>query len=237
MRDLTVIMAYYENPMMLEHQLENFAAMSEDIRKHLTYIIVDDCSPQHPALEVVNSCNAWCRFKVKLFRMKVDIAWNQDACRNLGVSQTKDEWFLLTDMDHLPPEQTILAAMTEKLDKNTFYPLSRLSAPDYSPYKPHPNSYLMHQSVYFKVGGYDERWAGVYGTDGAFRSRLNQKATNQFFPYPLIRYPREVLADASTTTYERRSEENSRLKDEVGARIRQEGGPPHTGLFEWEQQL
>jgi hypothetical protein len=153
------------------------------------------------------------------------------------VAQTEDDWILLTDMDHLPPEETIAAAMKAKLSPNKFYTLLRVSAPDHSNYKPHPNSYLLHQSTYFVVGGYDERWAGVYGTDGAFRTRLNNMALHEVFPYSLVRYPREVVADASTTQYERRSEENSRLKDQRGDQIRKEGGPPKNGLFEWEQLL
>jgi hypothetical protein len=36
--------------------------------------------------------------------MREDIAWNQDACRNLAVSLARTEWVLLTDMDHVPTE-------------------------------------------------------------------------------------------------------------------------------------
>jgi hypothetical protein len=197
--------------------------------------VVDDCSPSYPALEVVRD---FPDIAVRLFRMQVDVPWNQDACRNLAVSQTDDgTWLLLTDMDHLPPEETIRAIMTEKLDGNAFYTFTRVSAPDMTPYKPHPNSYLMLKETYDRAGGYDERWAGVYGTDGAFRSRLNQIARAKAFDEPLIRYGREVIADASTTQFERRSEENTVLRSERGMKIRAEGGPPQRGLFPWTRLL
>lgn len=234
-RRLTMALAYYENPTMLRRQLGNIVAMAPEVRERLTLIVVDDCSPSHPALEVVSD---FPDIAVRLFRMEVDIPWNQDACRNLAVSQTEDgTWLLLTDMDHIPPEETIRAIMSEKLDPSAFYTFARISAPDMTPYKPHPNSYVMLKALYDLAGGYDERWAGVYGTDGAFRTRLNQIARAKAFDEPLVRYGREVIADASTTQFERRSEENSILRSERGAKIREEGGPPQRGLFPWAQLL
>lgn len=235
MRRLTMALAYYENPTMLRLQLENIASMALEVRDRLTLIVVDDCSPSHPALEVVRD---FPNVEVKLFRMEVDIPWNQDACRNLAVSQTDDgTWLLLTDTDHLPPEETIRTVMKNKLDPNAFYTFARVSAPDMTPYKPHPNSYVMLKAIYDLAGGYDERWAGVYGTDGAFRTRLNQVARAKAFDEPLVRYGREVIADASTTQFERRSEENDALRCKIGAKIREEGGPPQRGLFPWTRLL
>jgi hypothetical protein len=235
MRDLTVILAYYENPTMLEHQLGNLLAMAPDIHEHLTLIVVDDGSPTAPALPVMEMQQM--PFKTKLFRMDVDIPWNQDACRNLGVKHAKTDWLLLTDMDHVPPEKTLRTIMTAKLKPDTFYSLERVSAPDLTSYKPHPNSYIINRTIYRLAGGYDERWAGVYGTDGAFRTRINAIANWKLFPAPLIRFGRETIPDASTTKYERRSDENALLKDQIGAKIRAEGGPPITGRFSWTQQL
>lgn len=234
-RRLTMVLAYYENPTMLRLQLENISSMASEIREQLSLIVVDDCSPCHPALGVIVD---FADLAIRLFRMEVDIPWNQDACRNLAVSQVdNDTWLLLTDMDHIPPEETIRAVLTNKLDPNAFYTFARVSAPDMTPYKPHPNSYVMLKAIYDLAGGYDERWAGVYGTDGAFRSRLNQIARAKAFDQPLVRYGREVIADASTTQFERRSEDNNAKRSEFGAKIREEGGPPRRGLFPWERLL
>jgi hypothetical protein len=232
MRNLTVIMAYYENPTMLAKQLTNFAKMDDDIRKRLTYIVVDDCSPRHPA-KLMCGGPVSNYFNLKLFRMLQDVPWNQDACRNLAVSQADDQWLLITDMDHLPPEPTIRKIMSSKLRPDTFYSLQRVSAPGLEPYKPHPNSYVVTRAVYGMAGGYDERWAGLYGTDGMFRNRLEAVARWHLFDAPLIRYGREVIGDASTTQFERKGEANDALRTKLRAQIKAEGGPPKNGLSPW----
>lgn len=73
------------------------------------------------------------------------------------------------------------------------------------PYKQHPNTWLMTRAMFFKIGGYDERFSGFYGSDSEFRERVqaNSRAVVTL-PHPLVRYPREIIPDASTTTYERK---------------------------------
>jgi hypothetical protein len=56
------------------------------------------------------------------------------------------------------------------------------------------------------VGGYDERFAGHYGTDADFRDRVSLKANIVTLPQKIIRVPRETIPDASTTTYVRKGD-------------------------------
>jgi hypothetical protein len=78
-----------------------------------------------------------------------------------------------------------------------------------SPYKPHPNSWLMTAKTYERIGGYDERFAGFYGTDSDFRDRAARKADIVMLDQVLIRVPRDVIPDASTRTYLRKQPEDS----------------------------
>ena len=91
--------------------------------------------------------------------------------------------------------------MTGKLDERKVYRFSRVDAPDMTPYKPHPNSWVFTRGMFNRIGGYDERLSGFYGTDGEFGKRV-ERATAKvvLLDEVLIRYPREVIADASTTT-------------------------------------
>lgn len=200
MRAITVVMAYYENPTMLKRHYAAFAAMSEPVRERVCLIVVDDGSPEHPAQPED------CGIAFELYRMGVDIRWNQDACRNLGVDRACGGWILLTDIDHMIPESTLRGIMRAELNPNVVYKFARVSEPDMFPYKPHPNSWLMTKAMYDKIGGYDERFAGLYGTDGDFRDRTQAKAYIDTLPWPLVRVPREVTPDASTTTYLRKQE-------------------------------
>ena len=92
-----------------------------------------------------------------------------------------------------------------KFDKEKFYLFSRVDAPNLTPYKRHPNSYFMHRDLYWKIGGYDEEFSGNYGTDGMYRRRAIKVAGEGIkMDAPLIRYPREVIPDASTTEFHRK---------------------------------
>lgn len=203
-RNITFISAYYENPGMLERHYMAFAALPEQIRKCFKIIIVDDGSPQSPATPP--------RYKigvpVEIYRIKVDIRWNQDACRNLGASRANG-WLLLTDIDHMLPELTATRIVMGDLDEDFVYKFARVSAPAMEFYKPHPNSWLMTRGMFEKIGGYDERFAGCYGTDWDIRDRALAAAPIVQLDCPLIRVPREVTPDASTTQYKRKTPEDS----------------------------
>lgn len=229
---ITIITAYYDNPAMLEIQLDCIANYPEAIRKEIEYIIVDDCSPNFPA-----KLGKEYDFDVKIFRTKIDVPWNQDFCRNLGAYQAENDWLLLTDIDHLIPRRTIEALYNPTFFKDrrfNVYKFARISAPDMQPYKPHPNSWLISNNFYRCVlKGYDERFAGHYGTDGDFRDRINQFTDIIQLDLPLIRVGREVIPDASTTTLERKKPEDGAAIQRI-KRERQKA-EPKVLTFEWDR--
>jgi hypothetical protein len=227
MRPFTLVLPYYENAGMLEEQQRVWNAYAPDIQAALHIIVVDDGSPAHPAephvretwvspggarfpdLDEVPTA-PWTRVgpaSFRLYRTLVDVRWNWLFCRNLGVDQATTDWVLLTDIDHVVPEATWRALMTEDLDELSVYRFSRVDAPDLTPYKPHPNSWCLTRALFDRIGGYDERFSGYYGTDSEFRERVHHQARAVILREDaLIRYPREVIADASTTTYGRKEE-------------------------------
>jgi predicted glycosyltransferase involved in capsule biosynthesis len=206
MRDLTLILPYYRNQGMLIEQQRVWRAYPEEIKRHFHAIVVDDGSPKYAARQVVQPTGI---ASFRLYRCDVDVRWNWLFCRNLGVSQASTVWVLLTDVDHLLPSDTLRNLLTMELDSNRVYRLSRVDAPDLTPYKPHPNTWLMTRQMYDAIGGYDERFSGYYGTDGEFRDRVQATAMSvEMLSHPLIRVPRDVIPDASTTHYGRKEEQD-----------------------------
>lgn len=203
MNHITLVLAYYENPSMLRRQFADVRALPAGVRDRLRVIVVDDGSPTAPAaLDAPLGC------ALTIYRMGVDIRWNQDACRNIGAHHAATKWLLLTDMDHRIPPKTWRYCMQTALGKRTAYTFRRVTetARGTEPYKPHPNSWLLSRALYDAVGGYDERFAGWYGTDGDFKVRLGAAAKGfQQLPVPLVRVPREITPDASTTRYDRKT--------------------------------
>lgn len=202
MRPITLILPYYLNPTMLQRQQETWAAYPADVRAHLHVIVVDDGSPQSPASDVFQAAPIASQ---RLYRTQVDVRWNWIFCRNLGVSQAATAWVLMTDIDHLVPTETLRRLMAGDLDEAVVYRFSRVDAPDLMPYKPHPNSWFMTREMFDRIGGYDERFSGYYGTDGEYRDRVESQARHvELLSEVLIRVPLDVVPDASTTTYGRK---------------------------------
>lgn len=239
--DVTLVMPYYENAGMLTEHYRLLRMLPDDLRAHIHFVVVDDGSPTAPAL--IGDPGV----PLQIWRLKVDVRWNQDAARNIGVKHAPTPWVLMTDMDHIVPRGTWRKLIEGDWDAKNAYSLARVSAtpranprprmievcplaacddgchyPEcaldcagrraalaadsgHEPDKPHPNSWFLHRSLFERVGGYDERFAGYYGTDGDFKVRLLEKAKSwvKLEEY-LIRVPREVIPDASTTSYARK---------------------------------
>jgi hypothetical protein len=216
MRPITLVLPYYLNPGMLREQQIQWRAYPSAVRENLHVVIVDDGSPRDPAIAVLEDSEV---ASLRLYRITVDCRWNWLACRNLGVHVADTSWILLTDIDHVAPAATLRALMSEPLDDRTVYRFSRVDAPAMTPYKPHPNSWFLTRKMFRAIGGYDERFSGFYGTDAEFRERVQATARQVTLRADaLIRYPRELIADASTTTYGRKEPQDNenvrRIKEE-----------------------
>lgn len=204
MTDLSIISAYYRNPMMLAHQYATWAAYPDDLKARIEIIIVDDGSPE-PATEVERPEGLPA---LRIYRHIEDRMWWQHAARNRGAHHAAGDWLLLTDIDHVLPEASLgrlLKRMAEQKGPPAYYTFHRLDAPDLRPKlkngreHPHPNTFCMPASLYEQIGGYDERFCGIYGTDAMFRRSAQASAREiHLRDVPVVRYDREVIEDAST---------------------------------------
>jgi hypothetical protein len=239
---LTLIMPYYDNPAMLEEQQRQWSYYPEELRRRLHVIVIDDGSPRWPALPHVQAStllpSALASFR--LYRTLVDVRWNWIFCRNLGASEATTEWIFMTDIDHVMPKKTLARLLdVVELSPRKAYRMSRVDMPKLEPYKPHPNTWLMTRALFDKIGGYDERFSGFYGTDGEFRRRVEEGSEEiVILPQTMVRYPREVIADASTTTYGRKEEQDRKnVRRIVHERADIQGWRPLRLTFPYERQI
>jgi hypothetical protein len=209
MTPITLVMAYYMNPSMLARHYKLWEEMDVKLREHVHVVVVDDGSPTGSAYGPPDALRD---MSIQVYRIDVDVRWNQDAARNIGVAHAETNWVLLTDIDHIVRIKTwrFLTSQLE-LDTGNVYKFRRVSEPELQPYKPHPNSWLMPKKTFDAAGGYEERFAGLYGTDGDFRDRVVPLVKEVVhLKESIIRVPRQVTPDASTTTYLRKQPEDSR---------------------------
>ena len=233
MRPFTLVLPYYENGAMLDEQQRRWAALPAGLRAALHVIIVDDGSPRDPARPHLRDVGlASCR----LFRTAVDVRWNWLFCRNLAMAHCRTSWALMTDMDHVVPAETWSRVMERDLVADHVYRLSRVDMPALTPDKPHPNTWILTVAMFDRIGGYDERFSGWYGTDAEFRDRVAQTARRiVLLDAVAIRYPRSVIADASTTRYARKQpEDRANVRRIRAERDRELNWRPKRLTFPWE---
>lgn len=250
-RDLTLVFPFFNNLGMLAEQCRIWMDYPADLRSRLRIIIVDDCSSKGQRL-------SWDAFtatgfaSVRLFRLLKKVRWNWLACRNLGAEQAKTEWLLLTDIDHAIPAATLEHVLSRSLQDRGAYRFGRVTATALWPYdvrrlshyKPHNDTWLLQKKLFFgkHVGGYDERLSGCYGTSSEFTYRLLAAASvHVLLDEPIIRYPREVIPDASTlpSVYTRKGDEknDADLKRRKEERALIPDWKPLRGLTPWEELL
>lgn len=239
-RPFTLVVPYYENPQMFAEQQRVWRGLDPDVRAALHVVVVDDGSPTSPAKPHVHPETRQALASFRLFRTGVDVRWNWIFCRNLGTEQATTEWVLMTDMDHVIPNGTWRRLMRDKIKPLIVYRLSRVSAPTMAPIHPHPNTWAMTKHMFInRIGGYDERFSGHYGTDGEFTRRVEEWAWKiEILPEVAIVYTNDVIADASTTTYTRK-EDFDRANVKAIRKERESAGAwtPRRLSFPWTQQL
>ncbi len=248
MRPITLVLPHFCNLGMLAEQQAIWADYPEALKAALHVIVVDDGSPKDARPSALSLREDLGLGSLRLYRLLTKVRWNWLACRNLGVANATTEWVLLTDIDHVVPVETFRRLSVGDLDPQNAYRLSRVDAPrswpyalsECAPYKPHPNTWLMTRDLYDRIGGYDERLSGCYGTDGEFRDRVvaNARAI-VMLPDVMIRYPREIIADASTlpTVYTRKNDpvNDAELLRRRKSREEVPNWQPLRLTFPWEQ--
>lgn len=228
---LTLVMAYYENGKMLERHFKEWQSYP---KKDFKIILVDDGSKKDPAFNHIKETF----FPLELYRINVDIPWNQNGARNLGMTHAED-WCLITDMDHLLSKEQFEILYNLDLDSDTHYVPGRKKA-NGEWYKRHPNSYVLTRNLYWKAGGYDESFSGYYGTDSTFRRQLisvSERIELQKKFY-LTLFRRQDIKDASTRNYGRKGSKYQVGCNSELAKRKRLGLPPIPPLnFPWERQI
>jgi hypothetical protein len=247
MSDLTIVMPFYLNKGMLSLQYAGWAAWPQEIKDRVSVIIVDDGSPEGHAVDASRPEGLPA---LSIYRVTEDRPWHQHAARNLGAHVAGEGWMLLTDMDHVLAEGAAAALLKlirkGKLEPDAIYMLARIEADTGLPtmqngyQKPHPNSFVVTRETYWRIGGYDEDFCGVYGTDSLFRERAFTRARQGHLnKIALTRYWRDLVEDASTTTLPRKEGRDPLARDRIMAakRARGEQNIVKVLQFPWERVL
>ncbi|RPH72730.1 MAG: glycosyltransferase family 2 protein [Myxococcaceae bacterium] len=241
MKDLTLVLAYYDNPNMLKRHLDEWAAYPPVLQDRVKVVLVDDGSPRWDAATAIWQWGQQSPIGTKLYRVVPNIPWNQDGARNLAMQNVETEWAFLTDMDHLVPRDQLLSIFQMDVRSGTYYMPNQVLTNGTSLERPHPNSYLMRAEDFWSMGGYDEDFAGHYGSDGNFRrcakgAGLIEMPTKAF---STIVFRADDIFDANTKDWGRKDTQwHARRNPVLRAKI---GSGPYRAVnpvrFEWVRVL
>lgn len=161
--DLTLVMAVYGQPLMLQEQLLWISSYPQHVRERLSVVIVDDCGEPPVRLETVTCLDAIIK-SAKLFRVDVDIPWNQMGARNLGMHHSEG-WCVMIDPDMVfdGPTMERMMQAAAKLQRGQVVRWSLRHVSSNKVDQSSPNTWLIHRDDFFAVGGYDEDFAGNKG--------------------------------------------------------------------------
>lgn len=212
---LTIVMAIYGQPKMLNRQLTEFFNYPESLRKQLRLIIVDDHGD--PEVSELQAEFFGQLLRTRVFRVTDNIPWNQMGARNLGMHHATG-WCVMIDpdmvfeADHL--ERMVLA--TDKIQKGRVikYGLKHVDDDKRGINMTSPNTFLLHRDDFFACGGYDEDFAGNKGwSDVQMQEVYHQHFKIQKRPdlYALF-FNNDQIADSMVVTLDRSVVTNRKIR-------------------------
>ena len=184
---ISLIIPYFNQPLMLARHLDEWAKYAPGVRDAFRFVIVDDGSPDPiPADTRQQIAHA---ADIALYRIDDDIPWNRGGARNLAARECLTPWLLMLDIDHVLTADNAarLVAHLPLRNGDVWYrfPRERIGRADETrrkdkipddcergPVKPHIDSYLVSRAAYWQAGGYNESFSGCLGGGTIFLDHM-----------------------------------------------------------------
>ena len=171
--------------------LAEYEKYPPELLDRIQFILVDDGSPIEYEIPKLNLNITW-------LKINEDIRWNQAGARNLAMLYAKSNNVIISDSDHMFPEQTLDALIKKDIGHKRFYKFYRKN-PDGSFKKGHPNIFYLARSRWFQLFGTDEEYAGAYGAEDFrfVKSFKNHGTVQRYLPKNLYCIDRKIDRDKS----------------------------------------
>jgi len=239
---LNLVYPYYMNGETLVEYQKRWLTFPADVLDKLRFIIVDDGSPKKPATNFVLDDQGL--LNIDIYRIDIDKPWNNEGAQNLGALFCINEWIFLSDMDYFLSLESIRRIFSLKPRRVEYFMFKRLKAHagwnniselerDTLP----KNSFLIHWSLYWKVGGRNEDFSGFYSFGWAFRNKLRKFGRQKLLDAYVVWYDRHMIPDAGTTTVPRTSKaERKEMRKTVKDRKFRKSLPENPLRFPWHKE-
>lgn len=192
---LSVCFPYHNQPAMLAVQQDHYRNIPKWVADEIEVVVCDDASDK-PARHDMKA-----RVDTRIFRIDPPhVQWSHRCATNICAHHATGEWLLLTDIDHVIENKTLqyLVVGLSAFDPDKVYTFRRRNwVGQYV--KPHPDTWLIHRSMWKKIGGWDERYRGLYGQNARIWDRVRHHAGEPVPTlYDVVLYTRDIVPDASS---------------------------------------
>lgn len=200
MKSLTIGIAYYRNPKTLEYVFDKLKQYDKSVCERLEVIVVDDGSNLGLRAEELPFWKEPLPFKASLCRIIPDLAWNHRGAHNLAAHLCSSEWFIYHDVDHFFPAHEMSKLMDIEPNKDFIYSFGRIQVLGDAFNNPHKETRLISKELFWKIGGFDETFSGIYAFPEweFFEERIKGKFEQVQLPVNLYRITMEIVDDCIT---------------------------------------
>lgn len=171
-------MPYKDNPHMLRRHQREWASYPEAVRARLSVVIGDDASQEYPAHEAAASPDG---YEMAIYRVQEPMVWGHFRARNLAMEHAPEGMVLLVDIDHLLPADAAEHLLEVEIGPDEYGQPHRVK-PDGTPHHPHHDTYFLSRALYWRIGGMNLDYAGLYGAGSIFTRRIASMAVKIDMP-------------------------------------------------------
>jgi hypothetical protein len=199
---LSYVTSFYDSTgsfSVLESFLKRISGYSPDLLSVIQFVVIDDCSNGIFKGSVPSNIN------LLFLRVADDIEWNISGARNLGATYARSDNLLMSDIDHHFPEATIRHLCSFNDIGRRIFRFRRIDTEGKKISSP-PNILFMSRGRFLKYFGYDETFAGHYGSEDSY-FRYWQRSNGASFRRFSKKHP--VIADI----YDESRREHSLVRD------------------------
>lgn len=245
MRLVTLAMAVYGQPKMLDVWFKTLRSYPKDLWDQMELIIVDDCGTP-PAMIPKDIQNM---LPCRLFRVLEDIHWNQPGARNLALEHMTTKMVLFVDPDMIFP----MAMMRKMLEVGAALGprrIIRFSLKHRTGTKSDiidmssPNTWFMQVADFKAIKGYDEDFSGHKGWSdvqlldvmrSAYRVHHSADLYADFYGVNEVEDAAVVGLDRSTVHNKKLRVYNTRVSKQMGGWVKFSKRPVPKLRFKWEE--
>lgn len=169
---LTVIHPFFGEEERLKLLFETWKGYSQKIKDSLDIIIVDDHGSPSVRSLLPPSVTKRIDFNLTVYEIEDDLKHNTPGALNLGILTALTPWVLIMDSDCTFSNEHMDKIMAYRPVEDTSYKFNRLRVTEDAHKATNerflPCTMLMHKSLYFGIGGFDEDFTGEYTGGYAF---------------------------------------------------------------------